>query len=76
MTKSKSTEDLYLNNTNKYPKTPKEQYNKRRKNKNIINFLEGINYTKASNSKNKNNIKSKTNYGGMYKVKKNRTNKK
>ena len=76
VTKSKSTEDLYLNNTNKYPKTPKEQYNKRRKNKNIINFLEGINYTKASNSKNKNNIKSKTNYGGMYKVKKNRTNKK
>jgi len=76
VTKSKSTEDLYLNNTNKYPKTPKEQYNKRRKNKNIINLLEGINYTKASNSKNKNNIKSKTNYGGMYKVKKNRTNKK
>ena len=78
VTKSKSTEDLYLNNTNKYPKTPKEQYNKRRKNKNIINFFEGINYTKpaTANSKNKNNIKSKTNYGGMYKVKKNRTNKK
>ena len=76
VTKSKSTENLYLNNTNKYPKTPKEQYNNRKKNKNIINFLEGINYTKAENSKNKNNIKSKTNYGGMYKGKKNKVNKK
>ena len=76
VTKSKSTENLYLNNTNKYPKTPKEQYNKRKKNKNIINFLEGINYVKAENSKNKNNIKSKTNYGGMYKGKKNKVNKK
>ena len=72
VTKSKSTENLYLNNTNKYPKTPKEQYNNRKKNKNIINFLEGINYTKAENSKNKNNIKSKTNYGGMYKGKQNK----
>ena len=76
VTKSKSTENLYLNNANKYPKTPKEQYNKRNKNKNIINFLEGINCPKAANSKNKNNIKSKTNYGGMYKEKNNKVNKK
>ena len=76
VTKSKSTENFYLNNGNKYPKTPKEQYNRRKKNKNIINFLEGINYTKAANSKNKNTQKSKTNYGGVYKMKKNKANNK
>jgi len=75
VTKSKSSEDFNLNNINKHPKTPKENYNKRNKNKNIINFFEGINYTKAANNKNKNNISSKTNYGGIYKVKKNKVNK-
>ena len=43
-------------------------------NKNIINLLDGINYTKSN--KNKNNLYSKGAYGGTYKLKKNKNNKK
>ena len=77
VTKSKSTENFLLyNNKTKHPKTPKEQYRQRKvmNNKKIINFLDGINYTKSS-TKNKNAL-SKGSYGGIYKMKKNKGNKK
>ena len=75
VTKSKSTDNFMLYN-NKFPKTPKEQYKQRivMNNKNIINFFDGINYTKST--KNNNGIYSKQNYGGTHKMKKNKMNKK
>jgi hypothetical protein len=76
VTKSKSTENFLINNNkNKHPKTPKEQYRQRMvmNNKKIINFLDGINYTKSTKNK---NIYSKGDYGGIYKMKKNKINKK
>ena len=75
VTKSKSTENFLHNNKIKHPKTPKEQYRQRQvmSNKKIINFLDGINYTKSTKNK---NIYSKSSYGGIYKVKKNKNIKK
>ena len=76
VTKSKSTDNFLLYNNNKFPKTPKGQYKQRivMNNKNIINFFDGINYTKTT--KNNSNIFSKQNYGGIHKIKKNKMNKK
>ena len=61
VTKSKSTENFLHNNKIKHPKTPKEQYRQRQvmSNKKIINFLDGINYTKSTKNK---NIYSKSSY--------------
>ncbi len=76
VTKSKSTENFLINsNKNKHPKTPKEQYRQRvvMNNKKIINFLDGINYTKSPKNK---NLYSKGNYEGIYKIKKKNINKK
>ena len=76
VTKSKSTENFLINtNKNKHPKTPKEQYRQKivMNNKKIINFLDGINYTKSTKNK---NLYSKESYGGIYKMKKNKNNKK
>ena len=76
VTKSKSTENFLINsNKNKHPKTPKEQYRQKivMNNKKIINFLDGINYTKSK--KNKNLVYSKESYGEIYKIKKNKNNK-
>ena len=76
VTKSKSTENFLINNNkNKHPKTPKEQYRQRMvmNNKKITNFLDGINYTKSTKNK---NLYSKGGYGGIYKMKKNKINKK
>ena len=76
VTKSKSTDNFMLYNNHKFPKTPKEQYKQRivMNNKNIINFFDGINYTKST--KNNNDIYSKQNHGGTHKMKKNKMNKK
>ena len=80
VTKSKSTDNFLVYNTNKnYPKTPKEQYRKKMvmNNKKIINFMESINLTKTSNNLNKKKINySKNNFGGIFKNKKNKTMKK
>ena len=76
VTKSKSTENFLLNNNkNQHPKTPKEQYRQKMvmNNKKIINFLDGINYTKSTKYK---NFYSKGSYGAIYKMKKNKINKK
>jgi Dullard-like phosphatase family protein len=76
VTKSKSTENFLINtNKNKHPKTPKEQFRQKivMNNKKIINFLDGINYTKSTKNK---NLYSKESYGGIYKMKKNKNNKK
>ena len=70
VTKSKSTENfLIYSHTIKHPKTPKEQHRQRigAKNKNVINFFEGINNTKTTNRK---NINFKDNYGEIHKMKK------
>ena len=78
VTKSKSTDNfLVYNNNIKYPKTPKEQYKQRiiMNNKNIINFFDGINYTKTTKNNNNNNLYSKGNQGGLNKKKKNLINK-
>ena len=74
--KSRSTENFMVNNNqNKHPKTPKEQYRQKiiMNNKKINNFLDGINYTKSTKNK---NPYSKGSYGGIYKMKKNKMNKK
>ena len=79
VTKSKSTENFYLNNINRYSKTPKEQYRQKiiMKNRKIINFLDGINYAKGANTRNNNyNSKNKSNYKNIHKMKKNNINKK
>ena len=76
VTKSKSTENFLVNNNkNKHPNTPTEQYRQKivMNNKKIINFLDGINYTKSTKNK---NPYSKGSYGGLYKMKKNKINKK
>ena len=75
VTKSKSTENFLLySNKNRHPKTPKEQYKQRivMNNKKIINFFDGINYTKTGKN---NNIYSKGSYGGIYNMKRNKMNK-
>ena len=77
VTKSKSTENFLVFNTNKnYPKTPKEQYRQKLviNNKKIINFMDNFNLTKTSN--NKNNNYTKNNFGGIFKGKKNNKTKK
>ena len=79
VTKSKSTENFYLNNINRYSKTPKEQYRQKiiMKNRKIINFLDGFNYSKGTNTRNNNyNSKNKSNYRNIHKMKKNNINKK
>ena len=80
VTKSKSTENLYLNNINRYSKTPKEQYRQKivMKNRKIINFLDEFNYAKGANTKNNNKYmpKNKNNYRNNHKLKKNNINKK
>ena len=76
VTKSKSTENFLINgNKIKHPKTPKEQYRQKivMNNKKIINFLDGINYTKSTKNK---NVYSKGSFGGINKMKKNKINKK
>ena len=76
VTKSKSTENFLLyNNKTKHPKTPKEQYRQKKvmNNKKVINFLDGINYTKSTKNK---NVYSKGSYGAIGKMKKNKINKK
>ena len=81
VTKSKSTENFYLNNINRYSKTPKEQYRQKiiMKNRKIINFLDGLNYVKGANPNTKNNnynSKNKNKYKNIQKMKKNNVNKK
>ena len=79
VTKSKSTENFYLNNIIRYSKTPKEQYRQKiiMKNRKIINFLDGFNYSKDTNTRNNNyNSKNKSNYRNIHKMKKNNINKK
>ena len=77
VTKSKSTENFYLNSINRYSKTPKEQYRQKimMKNRKIINFLDGLNYSKGANNANtkNNNVnrKNKNNYRNIHKMKKN-----
>ncbi len=76
VTKSKSTENFLLyNNKIKHPKTPKGQYRQKvvMNNKKVINFLDGINYTKSTKNK---NVYSKGSYGAIGKMKKNKINKK
>ena len=71
VTKSKSTDNFPLYSSKiRHPKTPKEQYRRKigMNNKKIINFFEGINYTKSTKSK---NLNSKNGYDGIYKMKKN-----
>ena len=77
VTKSKSSENFLVFNTNKnYPKTPKEQYRRKfaMNNKKIINFMESINnLAKTSNNFNKKNVAfSKNNLGGIFNKKKNK----
>ena len=72
VTKSKSTENFLLySNKTKHPKTPKEQYRQRvvMNNKKVINFLDGINYTKSTKNK---NVYSKGSFGAIGKMKKNK----
>ena len=77
VTKSKSTDNFLVFNTNKnYPKTPKEAYRQKMviNNKKIINFMDNFNMTKTLN--NKNNNYSKNNFGGIFQNKKNNKKKK
>ena len=77
VTKSKSTDNFFVFNTNKnYPKTPKEAYRQKMviNNKKIINFMDNFNMTKTLN--NKNNNYSKNNFGGIFQNKKNNKKKK
>ena len=76
VTKSKSTENFLLyNNKIKHPKTPKGKKKQKvvMNNKKVINFLDGINYTKSTKNK---NVYSKGSYGAIGKMKKNKINKK
>ena len=80
VTKSKSTDNFLVYNTNKnYPKTPKEQYRKKvaMNNKKMKNFMESINFAKTSNNANSKKINySKNDFGGIFNKKKNKTIKK
>ena len=80
VTKSKSTDNFLVYNTNKnYPKTPKEQYRKKvaMNNKKIKNFMDSINFAKTSNNCNSKKINySKNDFGGIFKNKKNKVMKK
>ena len=80
VTKSKSTDNFLVYNTNKnYPKTPKEQYRKKvaMNNKKMKNFMESINFAKTSNNANSKKINySKNDFGGIFNRKKNKTIKK
>ena len=80
VTKSKSTDNFLVYNTNKnYPKTPKEQYRKKVaiNNKKIKNFMDSINFAKTSNNANSKKINySKNDFGGIFNKKKNKTIKK
>ena len=80
VTKSKSTDNFLVYNTNKnYPKTPKEQYRKKvaMNNKKMKNFMDSINFAKTSNNANSKKINySKNDFGGIFNKKKNKTIKK
>ena len=80
VTKSKSTDNFLVYNTNKnYPKTPKEQYRKKvaMNNKKMKNFMDSINFAKTSNNANSKKINySKNDFGGIFNNKKNKTMKK
>ena len=80
VTKSKSTDNFLVYNTNKnYPKTPKEQYRKKvaMNNKKMKNFMDSINFAKTSNNANSKKINySKNDFGGIFNNKKNKTIKK
>ena len=80
VTKSKSTDNFLVYNTNKnYPKTPKEQYRKKvaMNNKKMKNFMDSINCAKTSNNANSKKINySKNDFGGIFNKKKNKTIKK
>ena len=80
VTKSKSTDNFLVYNTNKnYPKTPKEQYRKKvaMNNKKMKNFMDSINFAKTSNNANSKKISySKNDFGGIFNKKKNKTMKK
>ena len=78
VTKSKSTENFFVYNTSKnYPKTPKEPYRQKyvKNTKKIINFMDSFN-SAMNNNNNKNINYSKSSYGNLFKVKKNKTLKK
>ena len=80
VTKSKSTDNFLVFNTNKnYAKTPKEQNRKKvaMNNKKIINFMDPINIAKTMKNYNSKKINySKNNLGDIFKGKKFKTTKK
>ena len=79
VTKSKSTENFLVFNTNKNCSTPKEQYGKKvmMNNKKIMNFMDSIGIAKTMKNFNSKKINySKNNSSDLYKGKKNKTMKK